>query len=176
MKFFVWAIVAFLLIHCGDDTLTPPQITVDLNGVWLGERSIAEDAPEREVNLLIQNKGEEKLVIESAVLKGDQHCAFTIEGPDKKKMGENDSAFIRIIYKPSVRADDNVGLIIKSNSEKKSKLVIPICGKGVLPDEIVITEGDTDSEAEDLGEDRICEEPPADQPDCELTTEDTEGE
>ncbi len=179
MKRYAWLFASLLLVQCGDETLTPPQIIVDLNGIWLGERSIAEDAPAREVNLLIQNQGEDKLVISSAVLKGDQHCAFKIEGPDIEELGERGSAFIRIIYKPVERREDTVSLVIKSNSEKRSKLVIPICGRGLLPEEIVVSEEDTDTATEtDDGDenDRRCEEPPPDQPDCEETDEDTDGE
>lgn len=178
MKNRFWLLSSLLLVtHCGDETLEAPQIAVDLTVVQLGDRSIAEDAPPKEFNLLIQNKGEDDLIISSAVLKGDQNCAFELEGPDKKTLGEDGSAFIRITYKPTVRAVDNVNLIIKSNSEEKGTLKIPICGEGKLPEEIVSEDtdssSDTEEETEDVTDDDldICDYAPDDQPDCEMDTE-----
>jgi hypothetical protein len=182
MKTRMLLVASLLLVHCnGEETLSPPKITIDLSPVWVGERSVAEEAPGKEFNLLVQNEGEEKLIISSAKLKGDQNCAFTKEGPDKKELGGNDSAFIRLVYKPTVRGEDNVKLIIQSNSEEFPRLVVPICGRGLLPEEITVdtdTE-DTDNEdtdnAENNDEDHICNAPPDDQPDCESAV-DTESE
>ena len=175
----LWLLASLLLVHCGDDTLTPPQITVDLNVGQFGERSIAEEAPSKEFNILVQNKGEETLKISSAKLHGDQNCAFEIEGPDKKELGEDGSAFIRVSYKPTLIAKDNVNLIIKSNSEKKSTLRIPICGEGKRPEDIVTSDGDTDAEEGAAAADddlEICDPAPDDQPDCESADADTAGE
>ena len=176
-----WLLASLLLVsHCGDETLEPPQIAVELTVIQLGERSIAEDAPPREFDLLILNKGEDDLVISSAVLKGDQNCAFEMEGPDKNELGEDGSAFIKITYKPTVRAPDNVNLIIKSNSEKKGTLKIPICGEGKYAEEIAPEDTDSSSDTEEVADETtdeddvdICDYAPADQPDCEET--DTEG-
>ena len=165
-----------LILHCNEDeSQDPPQITVDLSPVWAGVRSIDPDADAKQFNLHIRNEGGQTLEITSTKLKGDQNCAFSKEGPDKTELGENGSAFIRIGYKPTVRAEDSVSLIINSNSEKYKKFIIPICGIGVLPEELPDeTDTETDTESADDSYDRTCDAPPDDQPDCEDA--DTEGE
>ena len=163
-------IVSFFTIHCQEDeALAPPEITIDKSPVWIGERSVAEEADPFVFSLHIKNKGDETLKITGSKFKGDQNCAFTKEGPDEKELGPKGDAFFRISYKPTVRADDSVSLIINSNSEKHGKFIVPICGRGVLPEELPDAE-DTDSETEEEdtdNEDMLCSAPPADQPDCE---------
>jgi hypothetical protein len=178
---------AILIVHCSENTtLTPPQITVDLSPVRVGGWTIEEEADPKVFDLHIRNIGEETLKITSAKIRHDQNCAFSWEGPDKKELGENQSAFVRITYKPKVRGEDKVTLVVNSNSEKHPKFIIPICARGLHPSELPEpedTEGDTGGDSEgagganadtDSGEVAMCEAPPDDQPDCSEES-DSEG-
>ena len=167
MKKALWSVVFLLLVGCGerDDASDPPQISVDVSPVWVGVRSIAEEATPKTFDLQIRNIGEQTLEISDVSVRADQHCAFTWEGPDITSVKAHDAAFIRMEYEPTVRGDDAIALTIESNSDTYETLIIPICGRGALQEEIdrmnEADGGTTDDE------EPICDVPPEDQDDCE---------
>jgi len=146
--------VALILLACVGCTGTPPQISIDVSPVNVGIRSIDPELEPRHFDLQFTNRGEQTLIIESVTWRGDQNCAFDFEGPDVTELGEDDAAFVRGYYKPTVAAEDQIAMEVVSNSEEHSTLIVPICGKGVEP-------GTTDAEPP------VCQVPPGDQPDCE---------
>ena len=161
-----WLSVCIVFVACNvDEKLTPPEIGIDVSPVWVGVRSIAEDAPEKPFDLQIRNLGEQTLKIEKVSVKGDQHCAFNWIGPDQDEIGADGSAFIRMTYKPTVRDNDSVSLIIESNAENFDRFIVPICGRGALQEEIdQMAEVDGGVGGEDGP---LCSAPPSDQPDCD---------
>ncbi len=137
---------------CEEESLSPPEIRPDLSPIPVGTHYT--DADPYVFNLMIQNRGEQTLVISSVVARGDQNCAFTWEGPAEAELEYNDSTFIKGTYDPSVAGEDQVALEITSNAENFPLLEIPVCGKAVAP-------------GDDMGEDITCDLPPSDQEDCE---------
>ena len=168
MKSFL-CLIALLFVACGereDGDLDPPQISVDVSPLWVGDRSIAEEAPPKEFNLQIRNTGEQTLTISNVRLRADQNCAFRWEGPDITEIKADDSAFIRGWYEPTVRGEDNVALVIESNSDTLATLVVPICGRGLLQEEID-QQNDEDTEGGTSSDIPICDVPPDDLEDCD---------
>lgn len=159
------SLLGFFVACNSDEKTAPPEIDIDVSPVWVGVRSIAEEAQEKQFDLQIRNIGEQTLKIGKIVIKGDQHCAFRWMGPDEKELGPDGSAFIRMWYKPTVRADDSISLEISSNAVNFDPLVVPICGRGALQEEIDqmadVDGGVADEEAPS------CSAPPSDQPNCD---------
>ena len=150
------ALVLVLVALSGcDEGLKPPKIWIDLSPVNLGIHEIDPDAGPYDFNLMLSNRGEEKLVIQSVVYRGDQNCSLTFEGPDLWELGEEEAAFIQGHYLPTVPGEDQVAMTVYSNSKSNAELVVPICGKAVP------------AGTEDPGEQPVCQVPPVDQPDCE---------
>jgi len=147
------AALSMLVVACAACTATPPQISVDVSPVNVGVRSIDPDLDPRHFDLQFTNRGEQTLIIESVTWRGDQNCAFDFEGPDVSELGEDDAAFLRGFYKPTVVGEDQIAMEVVSNSEEHATLIVPICGKGVEP-------GTVDAEPP------VCQVPPDDQPDC----------
>ncbi|MCP4606107.1 MAG: hypothetical protein GY847_37280 [Proteobacteria bacterium] len=147
-------LVSLTCIACTENTLSPPEIYLDINILNLDLRSINPDLDPYEFHLQIYNVGDEVLKIDSVKLRGDQYCALTFEGPDRMELKKNEASFIRFWYKPQVAADDQIALTIVSNAENYPTLIVPICGRGVLP------------ETEDPGQKPVCNIPPSDQLDC----------
>ncbi len=153
MKKLLLIVVVFAcLAACEEEGLSPPEITIDLSPVPVGTH-FTDAASPYVFNLMIQNRGEQTLVISSVVARGDQNCAFTWEGPGETELEYNESTFVQGTYDPSVADEDQVALEITSNSEKFPLMEIPVCGKAVAP-------------GDDKGEDITCQLPPSDQPDC----------
>ncbi|MBW2256180.1 MAG: hypothetical protein JRI25_16510 [Deltaproteobacteria bacterium] len=132
------AALSMLVVACAACTATPPQISVDVSPVNVGVRSIDPDLDPRHFDLQFTNRGEQ---------------TFDFEGPDVSELGEDDAAFMRGFYKPTVVGEDQIAMEVVSNSEAYPTLVVPICGKGVAP-------GTVDAEPP------VCQVPPDDQPDC----------
>jgi hypothetical protein len=145
--------VSMLLLACAGCTSTPPQISIDVSPVNVGIRSIDPDLEPRHFDLQFTNRGEQTLIIESVTWRADENCAFDFEGPDVAELGEDDAAFVRGQYQPTVAAEDQIAMEVVSNSEEYSTLIVPICGLGVEP-------GTVDAEPV------VCQVPPDDQPDC----------
>ncbi len=138
---------------CDEDALSPPEIHTELNVVYMDIRPVDADTPPYEFDLQIYNRGEETLKIESVRLRGDQYCHLTFQGPDTNEVDET-GAFIRFFYSAFPGQEDQIALEITSNSHKNPTLLIPMCGKGVYP------EDDTTDQS------LVCNVPPPDQPDC----------
>jgi hypothetical protein len=147
-------IVGLLLCGACDEESSPAELWIDIEPpIWAGNRSIDPDISPRDFNLQLTNRGDEVLTIDSVIKRGDSNCAFVFDGPDITKLMHNESAFIRVLYKPLVAEKDQVAMEISSNSHVNPLLVLPICGQGVVP-------GSDDPDEFD------CVDPPASQPDC----------
>jgi hypothetical protein len=147
-------IIALFLCGACEEEASPPELWIDIAPpIWAGNRSIDPEISPRDFNLQLTNRGDEVLVIDSVVKRGDRNCAFVFEGPDVSELMHNESAFIRVLYKPLVAEKDQVAMEISSNSHINPLLVLPICGQGVVPG------------SEDPGE-FDCTDPPANQADC----------
>lgn len=144
------ALFLSLLTGCGP---LPAEIGIDLSPVYVGIRSTNAELDPYQWDMQIYNRGEELLEIEDVTFRGDQNCAFDFEGPDLWTLGQEEAAFVRGYYKPTVAAEDHIAMEITSNAENYPVFVVPICGLAVEP-------GTEDAE------DIVCEVPPADQPDC----------
>lgn len=146
----LWAWVGMWLPGCGQ---APPEIWIDVSPVNVGIRSTDPDLGALHFDVQLYNRGEETLVIETVAVRGDQRCAFDWQGPDVLELPQDGSAFIRGFYKPLEEGEDQVALIIVSNSSVNDPLVVPVCGKGVAP-------------GVESAEGVACQLPPEDQPDC----------
>jgi hypothetical protein len=167
------SIALILCIGCseGKEEQAPPEISIDVSPVWVGVRSIAEDAPAKQFDLQIRNVGEQTLELGKVSIEGDQHCAFHWKGPDERSLGANGSAFIRMWYKPLVNGNDSISLVVRSNSHIYDPFIVPICGRGTTQEEIDLM-NDPDAGAGDQAA-QECNAPPKDQPDCAETDTDT---
>jgi hypothetical protein len=154
MRRIVLPLTLLVFAACAEE-LSPPRIEIDISPVNLGIHQIDPDAEHYHFDLQLINKGEQKLIIESVTYRGDQNCSFTFEGPDKMEMGKNESSFIRGWYVPTIEGEDQIEMLVVSNSDKYDNLIVPICGKAVPLG------------TEDPGALPVCVLPPADQPDCE---------
>ena len=76
------------LAACEEESLSLPEITVDISPIPVGTHYT--DASPYIFNLMIQNRGEQTLVISSVIARGDQNCAFTWEGPVETELEYND--------------------------------------------------------------------------------------
>jgi hypothetical protein len=151
----VFVIGAVALVFSGCEAeLDPPEITVDLSPVYMGVRMVDPSAEPLVFNLMISNRGEEELKIESLTKVGDQNCAFEVKGPDLMTLGEDESSFVNVRYQPIAVATDQVALEIKSNAHEYPLLIVPICGVAVQ------------SDPEPADEINSCNIPPPDQPGC----------
>ena len=152
MKKLLLIVVVFAcLAACEEESLSPPEISIDLSPVPVGTHYT--DANPYVFNLMIQNRGDQTLVISSVVARGDQNCAFTWMGPDKTELEYDESTFVQGTYDPSMAGEDQVALEIRSNAENYALMEVPVCGKAVAP-------------GDDKGEDITCQLPPSDQEDC----------
>lgn len=153
MKKLLLIVVVFAcLAACEEESLSPPEISIDLSPVPVGTHYT--DASPYVFNLMIQNRGEQTLEISSVVSRGDQNCAFAWIGPDIAELEFNESAFLQGTYDPSSAGEDYIALEITSNAENYTVMEVPVCGKAIAP-------------GDDPGEDITCQLPPSDQPDCE---------
>ena len=148
--------LALLFVACAacEEEPTPPTIGIDVSPVNLGVHLVDLDAGPYTFNLQLYNSGEEKLVIDSVVYRGDTNCAFSFEGPDLLEMGENEASFVRGYYDPTIPAVDQIAMEVASNASNFPMLIVPICARAV-PD------GVADAGAPE------CEVPPLGQADCE---------
>jgi hypothetical protein len=153
MKRFVLFLLLFGCAACEED-LSPPEIWIDISPVYVGIHEINPESEPYHFDLRFTNRGEEALEIESARIRGDQYCAFEFQGPDILELGEDESAFMRGWYNPAVAADDQIALELYSNAVNYPMLVVPVCGRGVLPG------------TQDAGPAPSCNVPPTSQPDC----------
>ncbi len=142
-------------LACVED-LSPPEIWPNISPIYVGSEAIGQDSDTdpQYFDIQLENRGEDVLEIESVYIRGDQNCAFTFEGPDKMEMNKNGSSFMRGLYQPTMVAEDHISLEINSNSHINSPLIIPICGRGILP------------EAQEIPPPLNCNPPPPSQPDC----------
>ncbi|MDJ0764028.1 MAG: hypothetical protein QNJ97_13685 [Myxococcota bacterium] len=131
MKKYVVLFALLIMAACEEDALSPPEIWIDLSPVNLDVRVVDPELGPRTFDLQLTNRGEETLKIESMVVRGDQNCAFSFDGPDTLVMGENGSAFIRGYYNPIVTGEDQIALEVNSNAHNFATLVVPVCGKAV---------------------------------------------
>lgn len=141
------------LAACTEE-LRDPEIWIDISPVYVGMRSIDPQVGPVHFDLQLTNRGDKELRINRYEVHGDQHCAFTFQGPDRQALQREESAFIRGWYQPLVAADDRIALSIYSNDLTHNPLIVPVCGRGVPP-------GTTDG-----GTPPACVVPPATQPDC----------
>ena len=143
----------FVAMAC-DESLTPPEISVDISPVYVGTYVARPDAGTIDFDLQLINRGEGVLTLETTVEKGDQNCDFEFMGPDQIELGHNESSFIRGWYYPRVVGEEHISLSVQSNSSVYPQLVIPICARGVPPG------------TQDAGPPPECHVPPDNQPDC----------
>jgi hypothetical protein len=155
MKYLKGFLLVALLVYGGcEEESSPAELWIDIAPpIWAGNRSIDPEISPLDFNLQLTNRGDDVLVIDSVIKRGDHNCAFVFEGPDVSELMHNESAFIHVLYKPLVAEQDMVAMEISSNSHINPLLVLPICGQGVVP-------GSEDPGVFD------CAEPPASQADC----------
>ena len=137
---------------CTSSEALPPEISVDISPVNVGVWST--DAAPLHFDLQLRNTGEEALVIQQVIIRGDTRCSFAFQGPDKEQISGKEASFIRGWYDPDSVGEDHLAIEVTSNATNYTTFVIPLCGKGVSP-------GTTDAEAAE------CAIPPADQGDCQ---------
>ena len=148
------ALFICLVISClaCEEDASEPEIWLDISPVYVGIRSL--DAGPYHFDLQFTNRGQSVLEISGYEVRGDRNCAFSFEGPDISEVGKDESAFIRGWYEPVVAAEDQIALMLNSNCHINPRLIVPICGRGVLPGTL------------DAGPPPACNVPPSDQPDC----------
>lgn len=145
-------IAASSVLGCSEEGTSGPEILIDVSPVNLGV--VAVDADAEHFDLQLTNRGDSTLLIDGWSLRGDQHCALEMTGPDVSEVSPGGSAFLRGWYGPSVVAEDQIELLITSNAVDYPELVVPVCGRGVDP-------ADEDAEPPE------CELPDVDQLDCD---------
>ena len=160
MRTLAGILVMVVCVAC-DEELSEPEIWIDISPVSVGTRSISPDLDPLHFDLQFINRGEQTLEIYGFNIRGDRNCSFVFEGPDNKnageeklELGENQSTFVRGWYKPRVVGEDQISLEMSSNAGNFPLLIVPICGRGVLPETV------------DAGPGPVCNVPPPDQPDC----------
>lgn len=86
-----------------------------------------------EKTITIENTGKQALVFNSIAVQGDYEGAFSITaGSDINQIEVNESADIKIKFKPGIEKDYSANLLISSNAENDPTRSIELIGKGSL--------------------------------------------
>ncbi len=134
------------LVACAED---PPEIWLDRSPVELG---VVAPGEEVDFSLQIANDGGGTLQIDPFALRGDDDCAFWLEGPDVDQLSGSMQGFVQGTFRPTREGLHQVALYLTSNAETLPSLTVPICAlvaKGAKPGDVP-----------------VCEEPPEDAPNC----------
>ncbi len=147
-------IVFLVLIAACQETLDPPEIGIEISPINVGIHVVDPASSPYHFDFQFTNRGQEILKIDSVVIRGDQNCAFTFQGPDQLEISEVEQSFMRGWYQPQIAAEDQIALEVTSNSHVHPTLIVPVCGRGVPPGTV------------DGGAPLECQVPPPTQPDC----------
>ena len=131
------------LVGCGKPAPTlpvKPQILPDRVKIQFGQEYgsgtyIGTSAQE---SILIQNQGQNTLVLQVPTLVGDPE--ITMDPPASLEVKGNDHTFIRLFFAPKLEKVYSATLTISSNAENTPQMLIDVSGKGVKP----LTDGGTD--------------------------------
>lgn len=135
--------MALVLWACSEDE---PEIWIDRSPLELG---VVKPGESLDFGLQLANDGGGTLVVEPFALRGDDDCAFTLEGPDVSELAGPTQGFIRGTFAPTREGHHEVALYLTSNAETWPRLIVPVCA----------TVGEVAS-------DEACEEPPPEAANC----------
>jgi hypothetical protein len=114
-----------------------PQICPDKGWVAVFDYPVDPANPKRALSVILTNcsKGQQKLVIEKVVVKGDDRCYMSeAEVEDKEILpGSLNARFVRVTWKPEAAGRDDAALEIHSNAKNFPVLEIPLCGTAIAP-------------------------------------------
>ncbi|MEO0601672.1 MAG: hypothetical protein AAF211_09555 [Myxococcota bacterium] len=140
------AMVGLGLAACADPM---PEIWIDRSPIELGAIAPGDAV---DFGLQIANDGDGTLELQPFALRGDDDCAFWLEGPDEMALTGPMQSFIRGRFAPRREGLHQVALYLSSNAVTLPTLIVPICavvGADVTVEELV-----------------VCEEPPTDAANC----------
>jgi hypothetical protein len=137
------ALVAALASGCeedpGGDLPQRPQIFPRINPVNVCQVELGRQA---QIDLMLDNRGRERLDITSIEVHHDRQCAFTPPNGDVRLYDDDetdafaatarsrDAAFMRIEYAPRNTSVDEIRITVHSNAENFPALDIFVCGAG----------------------------------------------
>lgn len=133
---------------CAD---TPPEIWLDRSPIELGRVNVGDTM---DFALQLANDGGGTLVVQPFALRGDDDCAFFLEGPDETELAGPVQGFIRGTFSPSRAGAHQVALYLDSNAATLPAVIVPICA---IADD---GSGDYDDAT------ATCEEPAVDAANC----------
>ena len=142
-------VCTLMFCACADN---PPEIWLDRSPIDLGR--VAVDSS-MDFALQLANDGGGTLVIEPFGLRGDDDCAFFLEGPDQTELAGPAQGFIRGTFSPSRPGPHQVAIYLSSNAATLPALIVPICA--------VADDGSGDFDDVTVA----CEEPPPDAENCQ---------
>ena len=109
-----------------------PEICPSLSPIRFCARYVQTD---NVFNVLLLNKGERPLTINSIKVRGDTRCAFKNPqfSPEigEKAIEPNDAMVVRFRYNPPAAGEDHIAIEMTSDADNLPSLLIPVCGKGV---------------------------------------------
>lgn len=133
------------LCACAEDT---PEIWVDRSPIELG---VVRPGEEVSFSLQIRNAGGGTLEVAPFSLRGDDDCAFALQGPDVAELSGPMQGFVQGSFVPTREGVHQVALYLSSNAEALPNITVPICA-------LVDAEADESTEA--------CVEPATDAANC----------
>ncbi|MEM6926551.1 MAG: hypothetical protein AAF602_06470 [Myxococcota bacterium] len=132
--------LAILLGACAE---MPPEIWLDRSPIELGVVTVDTTVS---FGLQLSNQGGGILEVEPFALRGDDDCAFFLEGPDLTELAGPSQGFIRGTFSPSRTGLHEIAIYLNSNAETLPNLIVPICA--------MVDDGSGTSEPPEM-----CEEP-----------------
>ena len=95
---------------------------------------IFQQQAEFQVNVLLENKGCDDLVVDSAEFQGTDSDAFTEPelAAGSETIAPEGEGFLRFTYAPRDVGEDHVWLVVRSNASNFPEFVVPICGPGAV--------------------------------------------
>ncbi|MBI5543475.1 MAG: hypothetical protein HY901_06270 [Deltaproteobacteria bacterium] len=122
------AVVALTALGCGGDGDLPdkPQIQpdrVELNfGADFSNAVYVDSAPGDTV--MLQNKGNEDLLISKVEITGPDAQFFTVAGQPAGNVESTKTTFVAVVYRPTAAGKHKASLVITSNAENSPTLTI----------------------------------------------------
>jgi hypothetical protein len=113
-----------------------PQICFDRTVDRALNFVIAKEAPESSLSFILTNcsTGNQKLVISSVEVLGNQSCHFKFDittDVQKQEVSPGDQTLIQVRYLPTKPSEDHVVLKVSSNAQNFPELRLFACGFGV---------------------------------------------
>ena len=114
--------------HSGDTPITqiePPLISFSHNAIEFGYNLTQN---QKIVSVEISNTGEYPLKIKSVRLIGNEHCVYSLLGPDRITITREQKSNMSIVFASNSPGFYNSTLLVESNDALKPVVKIPICG------------------------------------------------